>query len=183
MNSAALIDKSTERAHLLTKYTSLIFVLLICLPALLVKLDTYPVPWFDEGNKMNMARTIVERGLYATYTVDGYIPFDPATTSGPIDTLLVALSFKLLGIGIFQARIPSILFAMIALIGIYTLCVHIYGWKAGLLSVLFMLAMPPIQAINFLLVGRQGISEIVALGLIVLGLYGWFVSWDKKSVR
>lgn len=151
----------------------------LCLPTLLWQLDVYPAFWFDEGYKANAAQTLAERGVYGTYTVAGYVPFDPGISSGPVDIIFTALSFKLLGIGIVQARLVAVLFVLMALFSMYAITVDIYGRQAGLFVILIVWAMPAIQGISFVQLGRQSLGEGPALGLITFGLWLWFRHWDK----
>src|SRR5260221_6210414 len=74
----------------------------ISLPALLLRLGGYPAPWHDGGSRTNAARTLAKRGIYGTYTTEGFRPFDPYITSGPMDVVAVTTSFRLLGEGVVQ---------------------------------------------------------------------------------
>lgn len=156
-----------------------LFLLVLSLPLLTVRLDSYPPVWFDEGYRTNQARTLVERGVYGTHTVEGDYPFNPATTGGPADILAVALSFKIFGIGIAQGRWAVVVLAIVALFGLYALAAHLFGRRAGLFITLFVLAVPAIQNLSLLLLGRQVMSEVPALAWIVLGLTLWFWDWER----
>ena len=111
----------------------------ICIPILFTNLETFPAPWFDEGVRTNLVRTLAEQGDYATYTVDGYRMFDDSVTTGPLEALADAVSFKLFGSGIVQARWVTVLFTLLAVLSLYGLAVFIYGRVGGLFSILFCL--------------------------------------------
>lgn len=161
-----------------------VLLLTISVPALTLRLGEYPAPWFDEGSKINAARSLALRGVYGTYTVDGDHLFDPAVTAGPVELAVVALSFRLLGTGITQGRAVIVLFTLLALFSLYAIAVRLYGRRAGLFVVLVLLAMPPIRGIGFLLIGRQVLGETPCLAMIMLGLWLWFRSWrdERRSL-
>ena len=172
------------RSHTATKacirLAPFVLLLAICLPALALDLSTYPSIWFDEGYRTSAARTIEQRGVYGTYTVDGYVPFDPGTSSGPVELLSIALSFRLLGPSVAAARAVSVVYTLLALCWLYLLASFIYGRAAGLFIVMVLLAMPPIDGVGFVLLGRQVLSELPALALILPGLWIWFRSWRSR---
>jgi 4-amino-4-deoxy-L-arabinose transferase-like glycosyltransferase len=158
-----------------------LLLLMISLPVLALHLDVYPPIWLDEGYRINAARTLAERGIYGTYTTTGYLPFDPGISSGPIDIIPIALSFRLLGIGVAEARLIIILFTLLALFSLYATSVYIYGHAAGLFIILVLLAIPPIGGVSFLLIGRQVLGEAPSLAMVMLGLWLWFRSWEDEG--
>lgn len=155
----------------------------IALIALCTRLDTYPAVWFDEGYKANAARTLAERGVYGTYTSAGYIPFDPGISSGPADVIPVALAFKLLGAGLAQARLVSVLFTLLAVVSLTGIAVELYGRRAALVISLFILAVPDIEGVSLLLIGRQILGEPAAVALTAAGLLIWFQGGERPSWR
>lgn len=144
---------------------------------LLFAFDTYPRFWFDEGYKANAAYTLAHQGIYGTYTIAGFVPFDPGISSGPVDVLASALSFRLLGASVTSARLPSVFFTLAALAGLYRIAAYLYDQRAALFIVLAVMASPTIQDTGFMLVGRQMLGEPAALGMIALGIGLWFHAW------
>jgi 4-amino-4-deoxy-L-arabinose transferase-like glycosyltransferase len=159
---------------------ALLLLLVISLPALTYRLSTCPPPWLDEGPRTNTARTLAERGVYATGGVAGAHPFDPMTSSGPVDLLAVAAAFRLAGTGTAQARAPMVLFTLVAVALLYLLAQWLWGWHAGLVAVLAALAMPRIHDTSLLFLGRQVMSEAPSLALTLLGLWLLFQSWQRQ---
>jgi 4-amino-4-deoxy-L-arabinose transferase-like glycosyltransferase len=159
---------------------AIVLILILMLPFLTLCLDTFPPLWYDEGFRTNAARTLAERGMFGTYSADGFHPFDPATTSGPLDIASVALSFRLLGIGVTQARLAILPYTVVALFSLYGVSVYIYGRKAALFSIVMLLAVPAFQDVGLVLLSRQVMGEVPALALIVLGLWLWFRSWKAE---
>jgi len=167
------LDSVVRGAHCL-------LLLLIALPLLMLYLDVYPPIWFDEGYKTNAVRTLVERGVYGTYTTQGYIPFDPGISSGPADIVPLALSFQFFGKNVIHLRFVIVVYTLIALLSFYLIAVYLYGSESGLFVTLIMLTAPAIQGVSFLLIGRQILGEAPSLALILLGLWLWFQSWDNE---
>lgn len=154
---------------------------LVCVPVLLFRLDTYPALWFDEGYKLNAVRTLAERSVYGTYTVSGFIPFDPGTSSGPLDTGAMAISARLFGMGIVQTRLVSVLFTLVTVYSLYAIAVYLWGKQAALFSLLFLAAFPIISDTGFLHVGRQVLSEPTQLATMVFGFYLAFRAIESRS--
>ncbi len=166
----------------LAAFSPYVLILIACLPSLLVRLDSYPPPWFDEGYKLNAAYTLANEGQYATYTVNGYIPFDPGISSGPADVIPVALNFQWFGVSVNAARAVSVMFTMIAIMSLHSVAGYLYGQPAALFMVLAMIAFPTVSDTGLLLIGRQILGEPAALALVALGLWLWFSSWEHNSI-
>jgi 4-amino-4-deoxy-L-arabinose transferase-like glycosyltransferase len=182
-NSVALQAEKTRLSDRTKTLLAPLFLVAVALPLLLFRLGTFPAIWFDEGYKLNAARVLAQRGMYASYTVNGYIPFDPGISSGPLDVAAVALSLKLLGQNVVAARLPSVVFSLIAVLGLYAIGTFIYGQRAGFIAALVALAAPPLGDINLLILGRQTLGEPAALALMLVGLWLWFKSWESRSWR
>ena len=165
----------------LTSRRARVLVLGISFLLLIVALDTYPHIWFDEGYKANAGYTLATYGVYGTHTIDGFIPFDPGISSGPADLVALAISFKLFGPGIVQARLISVMFTLIAVFSLHQIAEFLYGRRPALFILLLMLAVPALGDAGFILVGRQILGEPAALGMIALGLWFWFKSWHTEN--
>jgi len=152
------------------------------LPLLFFRLGSYPPAWYDEGVNTHTANVLLNFGTFGTYTVRGINPFDPAVTTGPTVLMPVALLFKVAGPGMFQARIISALYAMLAVGMLYLLLYKSIGFRGALFSVLVFLAIPPISDTGFLLFGRQVLGESASFALILVGLAFWFKEWETNQV-
>lgn len=174
-----LPTNSTSPLSFISRNATLFLLLFIAVIILTANLGGYPAVWFDEGYKANGARTLAEDGIYGTYTTNGYIPFDPGLSSGPVDMSLMALTFSAFGRGVIQMRVSSVMLTLLALVALYAIARQLYGHPAGLLIALFVVAFPVISDTGFLLIGRQALSEPAALALILTGLALWFAGWDQ----
>jgi hypothetical protein len=164
------------RRLMISRLSPYLLILLVCIPALVVRLDVYPPAWFDEGYRTNAARTLAVQGIYGTYSSDGVIPYDVGISTGPADIVPLAIAYRLVGAGVAQARLVDVLYALLGIATLYALAGRLFGRRAALFSLLFILAVPPIQGVSLLLVGRQIEGEMPALALISLGLLFWVIA-------
>lgn len=143
----------------------------LALPLLLIRLEVYPKPWFDEGFTLHTASVVVDHHVYGTYTLRGVRPFDPIVSSGPTIVLPTALMFHLFGASIVKARLIPVAFTLLSLLCLYGLGARLYGWRNGLLGALLLLALPVTSDARLLYLGRQALGEPAALALISLGFF------------
>ncbi|NTU78929.1 MAG: hypothetical protein HGA45_05915 [Chloroflexales bacterium] len=145
-------------------------VLLGCACLLFVKLGSSPQVLPDEGSLLSLARTLAEDGVYAIRTSEGYQTYGIIQSIGPTVVIPVALSFKLFGVGLVQARVVAGIYAMLALLALYLFGAKLFGMRAALLAVLLTLTTP---AIALLIFGRMVIGEIPVLAFFLLGCWLW----------
>src|SRR5579859_586093 len=176
-----MVTRVAARRGIISWLLPCLLLVALSLPALLLRLGSFPAPWHDEGSRTNAARTFADRGVFGTYTVGGLRPFDPYITSGPLDVSAVALSFKLLGTGVAQARLGLLPFALLAVLSLFGVASYAYGARVGLLATLVVLAAPALQGVGLLLLGRQVLGEVPSLALITAGIFLWFLSWRAAS--
>ncbi len=140
-NPVPLVATSRPWVATLLRY---MLLLIVCVPALTLRLADYPPIWFDEGIRTNAARTLAVTGQYGTYTSDGWMPYDVAISTGPADIAPQAVGYRLLGPGVAQARVIGVLYALLTVGALYALARFLFGDIGGWLVVLFVLAFPPI---------------------------------------
>ena len=76
--------------------TAVLIVLIVVAPFLtFYNREFNPRPWHDEGAFLSVPKTLVQDGVYATRSSDGYQTFGPVQSMGPTVLLPVALSFRL----------------------------------------------------------------------------------------
>ncbi len=124
---------------------------------LVYKLNSYPGVWWDEGWTLDAARNWIEHGYLGHY-LDGQHIEVRSPVRFPI-VIPVALSMKLLGVGIWQGRLPGIIFT-IFLLGLFLhLSSRIYNSKVGIAALFIVLCL---TAMFFqpIILGRQVLAEI-----------------------
>ena len=119
-------------------------------------------PLTDEGLNTYSARNLI---LYGSWKVDDFFPF----VVYPLFNLLVALVFKIAGIGFLQARLVSVAAGVAAIWVLYLLVKEEAGKIAGLLAALGAAVCYPLVMYN-----RLGLVE--PLEILLLLLTGLFFS-------
>lgn len=149
-------------------HTVLVIGLLVFFLALLgYGFPDSPAPWFDEGIHLNLARTLAEEGVFSLETAPGEFVNDKPlliTTGYPL-LVPVAFSFKLFGIGLWQAKIVMagflVMFAYLA----YALAKKLYGKESALFSLALLVTFLPLYG-N----GKSVLGEIPGLVFFLAGL-------------
>src|SRR5512140_2063377 len=77
-------------------------------------LTRFPATWFDEGSHLHVPKTLVQKGVYADISSEGFRYYGPTIGVGPTVMLPIAAMFKLFGIGLLQARIVMALYLIAA---------------------------------------------------------------------
>ncbi|MCC7353661.1 MAG: glycosyltransferase family 39 protein, partial [Anaerolineae bacterium] len=149
-------------------------VLLVSIPfvvfLLFYNLEYNPRPWHDEGALLSVSRTLVEDGVYAGRSSDGYQTFGAVQSVGPTVLLPIALSFKLFGIGLVQGRVVVATYALLALALLYVVGQELFGRRIALVGVFLLLGSP---AVAYLLLGRQVVGDAPALAFFLGGWLAW----------
>lgn len=131
------------------------FALLVAGATLWVNLDCHPRLWFDEGVHLLVARHLARTGGYR---------FGPAV--GPTVFYPIAVAFRVLGVGVWQARWVTTVYALLALALGFSLVRAIGDRWTAWLSLALWLASP---GLNFLGWGRQVLGEVPAWAFLVAG--------------
>lgn len=153
-------------------------VVVLLLVAGLWNVGAGPILW-DEGWTLAVARNWVELGHY------GQLQAGMPTTTGlaaafPV-VAPIALSFQLLGVGLWQARLVGVLCTLVALAAMYYLAKRLYSGAVavGTLGVLLLMAAHP--QIHPLLMGRVMWAEMPMLFYMVLGYACWVAALRRPG--
>lgn len=141
-------------------------------------LSDYPTTWFDEGAHLKVPKALVQKGIYADYDVDGIRHYGATLGVGPTVLLPIALSFKLFGVGLWQARLIVVLYLIGSAALFFRLARHFGG--NGLAGVALALALSS-PAVDWVMLGRQVLGEVPALFFVVMALSMWLAEWEKAS--
>lgn len=160
------------------RYRRLAAVLAIILLALgLWNLDG-PGMWWDEGWTLSVARNWAEQGRYIRL-LDGQ-PAAPGLEAAPTVTLPVALSMRLLGVGLWQGRLFGVICATSALLLLAALAARLYDGRVAVAALAAALLLTPHPQINPLLQGRQVLAEMPMLAYL---LGGYLCVWWALAGR
>jgi len=152
--------------------------LLLSLPILLLsltyRLEETPPFCFDEGWVMSVARNWAELGSYVSL-FDGR-PIPPSMLNIGFPAVApIALSFRLFGVGIWQGRLPSVLFTVGALCLLYHLALRLYDRKIELGTLFVVVFMSGKLELHPFFMGRYAEGVMPAVFLLLAG-YDTFLS-------
>jgi 4-amino-4-deoxy-L-arabinose transferase-like glycosyltransferase len=133
-----------------------------------VNLGSVPALWWDEGWTLLVAKNWVERGFYGRL-IEGQIAAPGLQAAFPVITP-IALSFRIFGIGVWQGRLPGVLFTLASLSLIYYLSRRLYSKPvaAGTLFVLVLMLVHP--AINPIYNGRMVLADMPVVFYLLAGM-------------
>ena len=153
---------------LLTKLLRVLFVVFL-LGVFIYQLDTSPPLWFDEGWTLNTAKNWVEHGHYGQF-LNGAPRSAGLSGHFPV-VASVALSFKLFGVGVWQGRLPIVLYTLGAFVFIYILASRLFDHTVALITITVLLFMTggPWPFYNPIIFGRQVLGEMPAILFLLAG--------------
>lgn len=178
MISETLTKQDVAMKHFVRAGAGVLLALALLLIGTL-NLERTPPVWWDEGWTLTVARNWVERGHYGRF-LDGE-PASPGLAASFPVIAPIALSFRLFGVGVWQARLVGVFFTLGALALIYYLACRLYDRSVGLASVAVVVLMSPHPAIHPILMGRQVLGEMPMLFYLLAG-YACFLSALRKSL-
>lgn len=124
-------------------------------------------PWFDEGINLNLARTLAEKGVFSLQTApETFVSEKPLLiTTGYPALFPVALSFSLLGVGLWQAKMVMLLFLAAFVFLACRLAEKLYGRESTLFVFVLLVTFLPLYG-N----GKSILGEIPGLVFFLAGL-------------
>lgn len=116
----------------------------------------------DEGYWAHNARNAI---LFGRWMIDDY----QALATGPLFSVMAYTSFKLFGVGLFQARLVSAIAGWLTLVLLYFFIKDAWNKKAAVITVLIL-------GFNnaFLMYNRLGLVESSMIFFLVATLYLWY---------
>lgn len=157
-------------------------ILLLVVAGVLLTLRPGSVPriWFDEGWVLSLARNWVDLGHYGHLRLG-----EPVTAQIPATGLPavapVALSFDLFGVGLWQARLPGILFTVAALAVLCWLARRLYAPSAAVSTLAAVLFLSPHPVLHPILAGRQALGDMPALFFLLSGFALFAAAWQRPG--
>lgn len=145
-----------------------------------VKLDSVPPLWWDEGWTLTVARNWVENGHYGMMKAGK--PAPPDLAAAWPTTGLVALSFRLLGVGVRQGRIVGQLCMALAVVLVYYLTRLLYGKRAAWAAVFALFFLAGDRDVHFLIRGRQVLAEPVMLLALLAGYIAFARAFRRPAI-
>lgn len=127
---------------------------------------------------MMVARNWVDDGFYGRYLVGQ--PAPPGLEGHYPVVASVALIFRFFGIGLWQARLPGVIYTFGAFALAFYLAFQLFGLRAGFGTLVVLLLFIARPEINPIMIGRQVLGDIPAVFFLLAGYTG-FVLADRVS--
>lgn len=166
----------TRRAGTLLPLAAAAVVAFLCL----YHLTAYPLTWYDEGSHLHVPKTLVQHGVYADVSSEGFRYYGPTIGVGPTVLLPIAAVFSVAGVGLLQARLVMVAYLLAAVVVFWLLASRLGGrtlaWAATALLV-------SSRGVGLLENGRQVLGEVPGFFFIGAGLLLWFAAWELASWR
>src|SRR3990167_6239022 len=179
--------------NLTAKTKNIILVVVFTLAIFLITFDFKNTPkvWVDEGVFTETAKNLATHGVLGLQTSTGeFFSMRNFLLSTSYTVILpVALSFKILGTGIVQARLPMILYMFALVMIFYLFAKKRYTFYPAILSVLMLLSFSPFygngrpvqgEVPGLVFLGLAASTKTIFLVLIPLALVITLFFWIKK---
>jgi hypothetical protein len=139
-----------------------------------------PAMWWDEGWTLSVARNWVEHGHYGRL-LDGQLA-PPGLEASFTVTTPVALAFQLFGVGIWQGRLPGVVFLVAALALMYFLTLRLYDRRVAIGTLFVLLLMPMHPQLHPLIMARQVLGEMPMFCYLLAGYACFFAAFKRPLV-
>ena len=143
-------------------------------------LTNYPLPWYDEGSHLHVPKTLVRLGQYADYSSEGFRYYGPTIGVGPTVMLPIAAVFKVVGVGLWQARAVVAIYLLITLVVFFLIAQALGGARLAWAAAALLIGSRGVALLEY---GRQVLGEVPGLFFVVAGLAVWFTAWERASLR
>jgi 4-amino-4-deoxy-L-arabinose transferase-like glycosyltransferase len=124
----------------------------------LYRLDTVPPAYGDEMWESSVAWMLATRGTFGSDMFTGFYGMEAHYYDFlPLHPVLLAATYRLFGLGLFQARLVSVAMGFLVLLLTHALGRRLFGWRVGALAVAFLV-----------LVRLAGTTRYVTMGIPLL---------------
>ena len=154
-------------------------LLLIILLAGGIRLDSNPPVFWDEGWTLNVARNWITLGHYGQLN-DGQ-PIGPGLSAAFPVVVPVALSFRLFDVGVWQGRLPSVLYLFASLGLLIFLAERLYNRTIAIGTLVLLIFISGSVALHPLNSGRTVIGEMPMLFFLLSGYSLLFLALRKSK--
>lgn len=156
-------------------------IVVVLLGIALYRQPNWPPTWLDEGFVMNGAETLAESGVYGARSFEGVRLVDqPLVANGPGVVVPLAITMKLFGVGLWQARMSAVGFMVLCGLLAYVTARRLAGPMAGVVALIILVAVP---REGFLYFGRMSMGNVPALAYFFGGTLVWMIALERRSNR
>ncbi len=179
--TAILSKDITTKAHRINWTDAVGVAILFAFIAflLLVRLDVYPAPSFDEGAFLKVAKNYALTGHYADFSLGENRYTGAIISTGPTVILPIALLYKIFGPSIILGRLVVVAYTALLLLAIFAVGTRLQGRRLALGAVVLVLCL---TGIGFVYLGRSVFGEFPGLFFIFASLWLWIRPGKRRLV-
>jgi hypothetical protein len=141
-------------------------------------LTGFPLTWFDEGSHLHVPKTLINFGVYADYSSEGFRYYGPTVGIGPTVFLPIAAAFKWFGMGLLQARAVIVLYLLGTILVFYHLARKLGGAGLALVAVALLVSSRGISLLEY---GREVLGEVPGFFFVAAGFGVWYGAWKNPT--
>lgn len=153
-------------------YHHIVLLLAVCMFLFLFDLGNMALTDPNETFYAQTAKEMFESGKWAIPVVLGKCQFEKPA----LYYWLILASYKQFGVNEFSARLPSVVFGIAGIIGIYLLARLLFSPLCGLLSGLIMST-----CVQYLALARGCVTDMVLMVFILFCLFFFLLAWTEKK--
>jgi 4-amino-4-deoxy-L-arabinose transferase-like glycosyltransferase len=146
---------------------------------LLVRLDVYPGPSFDEGAFLKVAKNYALTGHYADFSLGENRYTGAVVSTGPTVILPIALLYKVFGPSIVLGRLVVVAYSALLLFAVFAVGNSLLSKRLALGAVVLVLCLP---GIGFVYLARSVFGEFPGLFFVFAGLWLWIRPGKRRLV-
>lgn len=165
----------------LKRHAGFFLFVVLAFPFLTLDLSAFPPIWFDEGWVLSLARNWSECSHYGLYLEGAPVSGSMVNVGFPF-VAPIASSFRWFGVGIFQARLVAVLFAVSAFLALYAMSRRLYGAKSAVCALVLSVILAPSPGLNPLIAGRQTLGEMPMLFFVLAGFMSFSYAWRRPII-
>jgi 4-amino-4-deoxy-L-arabinose transferase-like glycosyltransferase len=144
-----------------------------------IDLDRAPPAWWDEGWTLSVARNWVELGHYG-HLINGQ-PRAPGLDAAFPVVAPVALSFRIFGVGMWQGRLPSVIYLFGSMALVFYLTNHLYNRAIAIGSLFVLLFLSGPYQLHPLTIGRTVLGEMPMIFYLLSGYAVFFIALQRSK--
>ena len=157
----------------------ILLLLLLFIVVYTFNLSKYPMVWIDEGWFCNPSFNLAFHGFLGTTIMPDFYSIAHFTYwQMPLYMIFLAVSFKMFGFGIVQARMVSVFLGFFTVIFTYLLGRELFNKKIGLLATLLLIVNP-----LFFKVTREARMDIAVACFTLIALYFLVMALKRSEYK
>ncbi len=167
-----------EREKIQRHYRTPLLLLILFVLVGVWRIEDTPSLSFDEGWVLTVAKNWAENRGYNQYLLDKPVPAKMLNIGFPA-IAPIALSFRVLSVGIWQGRLPSLLLTTLSFLLLWFLSSRLFNQRVAKMTLLGLFLLSGV--LHPAIWGKQAIGEVSAVFFLFAGFSLFLVSGRRAS--